>query len=536
MVIELYFIRKGIKHKLQGDIPLQPGDLLSLSVAPDISVYTRSELVKSNLVIILFSPLGTIVDIDKIDLELLGFDEFYTYKVPADLFSGVYMLTIKSKGGVNERAKIVVKTNRNLVNHYVFNYNLDIENPNSYPINEFVIDVIIPPNISNFQQIREINYNMRPVKLLQDKEGNKWVRFIFPQIYAREKITLGYQALITTRVVGYDVTRIINLEKDPLEAENDNPELYLRYTQPEPFLESDSKEIEKIIRKIKAEGNIRKAISILKYVRTNLHYQQVNGDFGTKYALTHGIGDCTEFATLFVSLCRGAGIPSRLATSIIKTGNIWEKHSHAEFFARGIWWQIDPTFQIDTKYLIRKPEIIVLLRGNSLNKNHIKEVRYTHANLEDRGVDINLKWSVTTINSPKLVKTKIVGNQATISNYTSNKYSFSFNYTKIINNANKVSINVPVLNEVSASSSYKVPIRIYNYSSKDINGTLVIDIERGGIFTSQLYPRKLKGKSNIGLMVTIPATNFMGKVPIRFIFQDNTGEILAQVEKHIMFE
>ena len=99
-----------------------------------------------------------------------------------------------------------------------------------------------------------------------------------------------------------------------------------------------------------------------------------------------------------------------------------------------------------------------------------------------------------------------------------------------------ISINVPTLPEVSTGSIYKVPVRLINNSSLEISGTLVVSINRGGIFISQLYQRTIKAKSNIGIVVDIPAQSYFGPAKIEFVFQDNTGFIFCKSEKKIQFQ
>ncbi|MHA1305254.1 MAG: transglutaminase-like domain-containing protein, partial [Candidatus Heimdallarchaeaceae archaeon] len=377
-MFQINYIRNGIIRKLTPNVTLRIGDLITISLSFQEHLYTKEWYEKSSFLIRLVSPLGTIVDTYQADLEYTGYEEFYSFRISDTLFSGIYMLTIQGRG-TDIREKLIIKTRRNLINHFILTYGVEVDNPNPVPINDFVIDIVIPPSISHLQQVTKIKYNHMPQKLIQDKEGNQWLRFIFPQIYPKEKITISYRAYITTKLVGYDVTRLLSMEES---FESYDFDLYERYTKAEPFLESNNKLIEKVVKSLQPQTSIGKAISILKYVQQNIEYQEVNGDFGAKFAIEHRKGDCTEFASLFVSLCRAAGVPSRLATSIVRTNNFtWEKHSHAEFFAKGIWWPIDPTFQIDTKYLMRNPETIILLRGNVLSKSHIKEARYFYSDL-----------------------------------------------------------------------------------------------------------------------------------------------------------
>lgn len=53
-------------------------------------------------------------------------------------------------------------------------------------------------------------------------------------------------------------------------------------------------------------------------------------------------GDCSEHATLFVALCRAAGIPARKCSGYVCVGEQWGAHAWAEIWV-GAWMGVDPT-------------------------------------------------------------------------------------------------------------------------------------------------------------------------------------------------
>ena len=245
---------------------------------------------------------------------------------------------------------------------------------------------MIPPNISPIQQVTKLISNFKPSKLITDKDGNRWLRFTFPQITPSERIILAYRVFVLTRLIAYDITRIKNNEemKDHL-----YPETYDKYTEPEAFIESTHPAILNIVKKFKSYSPLGKIFAFLKFIKNNFDYIPLDGDFGPIFALENRYGDCTEFSTLFVSLCRAAQIPARLTTSIILNElEGWEHHSQAEFFNNGIWFPIDPTLQQDIRYLYRDPNCIILQRGNTLGDSPIREIRYRFDNSEKFEIEV----------------------------------------------------------------------------------------------------------------------------------------------------
>ncbi len=55
-------------------------------------------------------------------------------------------------------------------------------------------------------------------------------------------------------------------------------------------------------------------------------------------------GDCSEHATLFVAMCRAAGVPARKCSGYVCVGEQWGAHAWAEIWV-GAWMGVDPTTQ-----------------------------------------------------------------------------------------------------------------------------------------------------------------------------------------------
>ncbi len=97
-----------------------------------------------------------------------------------------------------------------------------------------------------------------------------------------------------------------------------------------------------------SESTIMRARALYDYVIDNMRYIKA-GKYGTGdavYACDALTGNCTEFHSLFISLARSAGIPSRFAVGAAipsdrDEGGIDGYHCWAEFYAEGKWWPVD---------------------------------------------------------------------------------------------------------------------------------------------------------------------------------------------------
>jgi transglutaminase-like putative cysteine protease len=103
-----------------------------------------------------------------------------------------------------------------------------------------------------------------------------------------------------------------------------------------------------IIAAKQATGTLMQARALYDYVIENMRYAKWEkyGTGDAVYACDALTGNCTEFHSLFISLARSAGIPSRFAVgasipSQRNEGGIDGYHCWAEFYAEGKWWPID---------------------------------------------------------------------------------------------------------------------------------------------------------------------------------------------------
>ncbi|MGB5665883.1 MAG: transglutaminase domain-containing protein [Maribacter sp.] len=142
----------------------------------------------------------------------------------------------------------------------------------------------------------------------------------------------------------YDVER---QEKKPYE-ENSSPSNFLGASLLMPVGDRFQMLADSIIGSNRNDGTIMQARALYDYVIDNMKYMKF-GDYGNGdavYACDVKTGNCTEFHSLFISLARSAGIPSRFAVgasipSERDEGGIDGYHCWAEFYAEGKWWPVD---------------------------------------------------------------------------------------------------------------------------------------------------------------------------------------------------
>ena len=532
-MINIVHVKQNKTRPLSSDLALEIGDSILISGKQDEVPLVGSRR-NQKLHILLISPIGTIIDSNQVRLEETGLRKIYSFPITPDLFSGTYFLQIE--GDYKRREKVNIRTNKHLIYRWVLFYGVQLSNPNNFPLNNFVLDIMIPPSISPIQQVLNVESNHKPTKLITDDEGNRWLRFYFHQINPREKITVAYKADLITRLVAYDITRIRGEEEN---VEKFYPEVFQKYTKSEPFLDSSNRDIANIARKYSSHSPLSKVLAFLKYIKENLIYVPQDGDYGATYAIENKLGDCTEFSSLFVSLCRAANVPARLTTSIILSEyEGWVHHSQAEFFVNGVWFPIDPTLQHDFRYLYRSPSCIILQRGNTLGNSNIREVRFSYDDMNQHEISFHthkeVKWDKGLVKGRKRISTK---DHSKIKGSLFEEINWKFSFPSLdLDKQNKtIEIRVTAPDSAPIHKPFSIPVHLYNRNDEGVIGTLRVSFSRGGLYTNHLFPLVLEANSHEPKMVEIPATNFLGPTFIEFIFQDDNGNKIGYEQKKVNF-
>lgn len=213
---------------------------------------------------------------------------------------------------------------------FIFNYEVTL------PEMKEAAKMWIPvPQSDRFQNIELVSLQTPvPHQMLEEKTNGNTILFMeFSPEHSGKKIQIQY-----------DVQRI---EKKPYK-EDSSPAPYLNANILMPVGDRFQVLADSIIGAKRTGGTIMQARALYDYIIDNMRYMKA-GKYGTGdavYACDALTGNCTEFHSLFISLARSAGIPSRFAVgasipSDRDEGGIDGYHCWAEFYAEGKWWPVD---------------------------------------------------------------------------------------------------------------------------------------------------------------------------------------------------
>jgi len=197
--------------------------------------------------------------------------------------------------------------------------------------------VVLPESLPDRQKIHEIKCSQKPSRIFK-RNGNRYAEFVFMNPERRIDIKIS----VTAELFRYDfITASRNNNKNPVK------EADLReFLKEESYIEKDNEKIKETAKNIGGKNDLEIVQNIYDYVLDNMEYV-LHGKkaFGAVKALRLKKGDCSEYADLFVALCRARKIPARVVTGYtVKPDTKTSKHNWAEVYLQKYGWvPFDPS-------------------------------------------------------------------------------------------------------------------------------------------------------------------------------------------------
>jgi len=225
---------------------------------------------------------------------------------------------------------------------FILTYKILLENLDAEPATSVRAFVMLGQDFPDYQKTVLMSATPRFNMVMSDSLGNKFVEYRFDEFNPGQTIEIIFEYLIEIRPTMYDIS-------GPAHA---TPTLALaHYLMPQELIECDSETMLSKADTITfgAADAHEKARRIYDYVTNTLTYNIQTHSLGAEYALAHPEqADCTEFAALFVALCRASAVPAR---TIFGFGRLPEEkrittsHAWAEFYLDDFGWiPVDPTY------------------------------------------------------------------------------------------------------------------------------------------------------------------------------------------------
>jgi transglutaminase-like putative cysteine protease len=209
-------------------------------------------------------------------------------------------------------------------------YSFTLQNKSHQVIKQAELWTFAPVKQTASQLCLNLQSNF-PYQLLTDDSGNQVLYFTFENL-----------APYGSRVVTIKASLLISATAHP-SAAGPRP----RDLDPQIFIQSDHPAITRLAHKLYASDSSKTVEKIFGWVAGNVSYSGYTAkDHGALYALEQKKGDCTEYANLFVALCRANGIAARPIGGFVcpQSGLLKARdyHNWGEFYEDRNWKIADP--------------------------------------------------------------------------------------------------------------------------------------------------------------------------------------------------
>ncbi|MGQ4913339.1 MAG: transglutaminase-like domain-containing protein [Candidatus Asgardarchaeia archaeon] len=282
-----------------------------------------------------------------------------------------------------------------LFRNFKLKYSIEVKNPNdNKEIYDLKVLLSIPLLIPGFQKFGKIKPNFKDVKITEDAfNGNKWLVKHFRKIAPKSIVKLEYETIVSVKGTAYQIQ---DISKEEIIHKS---ERYKKYILPERHIESNATAIKSIAKLIwdKSTSPTDFIKNAKEWIKTNIKYRPQEKELGALYAVNNRVGDCTEYAAVFVALCRAVNIPARLVGGFLKSRK-WNRHAWAEVYIKNRWIQVDPSSKKKEFIPNITPNRIAMVRGNWMNSRLANETFATFRIPKNAHRPIfKIKWEINEI-------------------------------------------------------------------------------------------------------------------------------------------
>jgi len=239
---------------------------------------------------------------------------------------------------------------------------VDIENAGNTEI--LMYKMRIPVNINYRQKITEMRFSPEP-KYIFDDGAERFVEYYL--VHPQDHTVL--RAEFDMELYRYDINTAKIFEIDPTDELKPS-----RFLKEEKKIESKDPVIIKMAESISGNDRYEIVEKIYQLVIDTLEYDMSMGHRkswkGAKQSALQGTGVCSDYADLFVAICRAKGIPARYVSGFVVNENPTNVgHAWVEvYFEDKGWIRFDPTWGdnilSDTDFFHNTPKYIEVMRSN----------------------------------------------------------------------------------------------------------------------------------------------------------------------------
>lgn len=224
--------------------------------------------------------------------------------------------------------------------------------------------IVLPLTIANTQRILDIDYSVKPYRTFS-AASNMYAEFLFNRPAARFAVNITVRAQLLRNGLA---TAMRSTTANPSTGSSGG-----QFTGKEKYLEKDLPEVQRIAQSITGPDDVKIVKAIYDYLAKNMDYGiYTKQHLGLAKFIKYKTGDCSEYADLFVTLCRAKEIPARVITGFLTEFDDTPRHTWAEVYLKQYGWvPFDPTLAAAKDLWLRSMNYYSL-KPNYIYLSHIR--------------------------------------------------------------------------------------------------------------------------------------------------------------------
>ncbi|MEM2678944.1 MAG: transglutaminase domain-containing protein [Candidatus Hadarchaeales archaeon] len=236
-------------------------------------------------------------------------------------------------------------------------YSISLDYEINADVRNLSLDVILVNPYVEWQFSSLVSADPMPSEVFFDKDGN--LHGVFKFVNPEEVFRLRIQLFFDVSVYDPEIT------SENVEGIFEIPPELAEFLLPTEWWPCDNPTILSIVEQMtQMESNsFLLASAIMKFVEDRLSYQQQEVRRGVFWSLESGIGDCSEYTDLFITLARASGLSARALYGWAYTTENFSPHAFAEIYLPMVGWQpVDPSWgdshgdyfcRLDSSHIVR---------------------------------------------------------------------------------------------------------------------------------------------------------------------------------------
>jgi len=205
------------------------------------------------------------------------------------------------------------------------------------PLTRIILRFAIPKDIQFQQAVKDIQFEHEP-EIIFLENGNRFAQLHLKNIKNRITTSISMDLIILKN----DLDQLIDLRQVNYDI---SQEVLNRYLIAEKYIEIYKSALIKKAEALRGRDTFETLKNIYDFIDSHMSFELQSKTYGATHGYNKKIGDCSEYSSLYIALCRINKIPAKWAVGqVVNKGGEVETHSWLEIWLDDHGWvRMDPT-------------------------------------------------------------------------------------------------------------------------------------------------------------------------------------------------